>query len=121
FDKLDNIESKNIPPVASIAAFFLVNFKESIPKATAVSKSEIVEVKAARPKSKKKAILNIYPPGIRRKTFGKVTKTSPAPWLGSRPKANTAVKIDTPASTAIMVSKSAIQRADFTILSSSLT
>src|SRR5699024_5753355 len=104
-----------------VDAFFLVNFNESIPKATDDSKSDMVEVKAAKANSTKKAIPNKYPPGISGNTFGKVTNTSPAPWVGSRPNENTEVNIAIPARTAIRVSKNAIVKADFTISSSSLT
>ena len=81
----------------------------------------MVEVKAAKANKTKKARPNKYPPGIFGKTLGRVTKASPAPWVGSRLKVKTEVKIAIPAKMAIMVSKNAMEKADFTMLLSSLT
>ena len=44
---------------------------------------------------------------------GKIKKINPAPPAGSAPRANTVVKIATPASIAITVSRKITQRAEF--------
>ena len=74
------------------------------------SKIETTEVKAAINNNKKNNAPKITPPGICKKTFGKVMKTKPGQAVGSIPNANTAGKMASPASKAIIVSAAAIER-----------
>ena len=74
------------------------------------SKIETTEVNAAINNKKKNSAPKMTPPGICKKTFGKVMKTNPGPDVGSIPKAKTAGKMASPPNKAIIVSAAAIDK-----------
>ena len=82
-----------------IHAFNLDIFNLSTKVAQGTSSMLIPDVTAAQNNKIKNAPAIMFPQGICIKTFGKVTKTSPAPEFGSNPKENTAGNIIIPART----------------------
>ena len=89
-----------------------VAFKGAIELAVA-GKIEIADVRAAINRRMKNMVPHIVPPVNCAKTVGNTTKINPGPSAGLAPKAKTVVKIATPASMAMAVSKKRTHRAEF--------
>ena len=74
---------------------------------------DIAEVRAAINKSEKNKVPQTEPYASCGNIEGKIKKIRPGPPAGSAPRANTVVKIATPASIAIAVSKAITHKAEF--------
>ena len=95
---------KEVEPTSK-AAVFRRHPSWSMKYATTTSRREMVEVKAAMVKRKKKAVPNNYPRGMALKMLGSTRKIRPAPSSGDRPGTEKrAGKIANPARNAISVS-----------------
>lgn len=92
----------------SADAFVRVIFFSSVKNAIDTSLIEIVEVRDAKNRRKKKRIDHNCPPGICVKIEGKTSNTSAGPCTGDMPKENTAGKIIKPARIATSVSSEAV-------------
>lgn len=97
-DKALGIPSKKmkIPTIHAVRARLTRRFPITVE--TTISSNEIADVIVANNNKMKKIIKKKLPNGICSKTAGKMTKTSPGPWSGSKPNANTAGKMTSPAS-----------------------
>ena len=104
-DNEQNIPTKvMIIPNPTVALVLLHPFL-SIKYAVTTSNIEIADVSAAKNNKKKNRVPHTNPPASWGKMVGRTTKINPGPSAGLAPRANTVVKIATPASIAMAVSK----------------